>query len=151
MSLAGIQPEDQLTILSLVNLGVTMMQGIKKKPSKKGAGQPDATYDVSRYVTPMKRLLEDALTTGLPTSEYPFVRGTPDDGESKGKKAGGTVAVTGRRLIVFVLGGLTHSEIRGMHEVARALGREIILGTTDMLTPSSYLLGLKDLKKVDGF
>ena len=56
---AGIQPEDQLTILALVNLGVTMMQGTKRKASKKTAGQQDATYDVSRYVPPLKRLMEE--------------------------------------------------------------------------------------------
>jgi len=37
-----------------------------------------------------------------------------------------------------------------MHEVARATGREIIIGTTAMLTPQAYLLGLKQMKQLDG-
>ena len=55
----------------------------------------------------------------------------------------------GRRLIVFMLGGLSHSELRSMHEVAKATGREIIVGTTDMLTPQGFILALKEMKQLD--
>mmetsp|Transcript_61518 Transcript_61518/g.162860 ORF Transcript_61518/g.162860 Transcript_61518/m.162860 type:complete len:347 (-) Transcript_61518:42-1082(-) len=158
MQLAGIQPEDQLTILALVNLGVTMMQGTKKKPTKKSAGQADATYDVSRYVPPLKRIMEEAFTSGLPLAEFPFVRppsASPDDvhvdtKRSKAAAAAGTVPASGRRLIVFVLGGATHSEMRAMYEVAKASGREIMMGATAILSPSDYLVGLKQLKKMEG-
>lgn len=62
---SGVQPEDQLTILALVNLGVAMMQGTKKKvPIKKTGGQQDATYDVSRYIPTLKRMMEEILTSG---------------------------------------------------------------------------------------
>ena len=55
----------------------------------------------------------------------------------------------GRRLIVFVCGGLSYSELRAMHEVAAETGRDIIIGTTAMLTPKRFLLGLKNLKQLD--
>jgi len=161
MSLANIAPEDQMTILNLVNLGVTMMQGSKKKVPKKGSGQGEANYDVSRYVPPLKRIMEEAWTSGLNTLEFPFTRppsASPDDvhlteGTRKAKLAaanGANVTATGRRLIVFVLGGVTYSEARGMHEVAAALGRDMILGSTSMLTPQSYLASLKQMRKADG-
>ena len=42
-----------------------------------------------------------------------------------------------------------YSNLRSIHEVGRALGREIIVGTTAMLTPQAYLLGLKQMKGLD--
>ncbi|KAL1529052.1 hypothetical protein AB1Y20_000015 [Prymnesium parvum] len=151
MTLAGIQPEDQLTILALVNLGVAMMQASKRKPTtKKAAAQQDATYDVSRYVPPLKRMMEELFSPGLPVSELPFTRPPTDDAHrSKSAGAHGNAPASGRRLIIFVLGGVTHSEMRSMYEVAKSTGRDIVIGGTEILSPSSYLLGLKQLKKLE--
>jgi len=137
-----------------------MMQGTKKKPPKKGVSQGEATYDVSRYAPPLKRIMEDAWMSGLNTNDFPFTRSpsaSPDDvhlteNSRKAKTAaaaGANVAATGRRLIVFVLGGITYSEARSMHEVAATLGREMILGSTALLTPSGYLSALKQMRKAD--
>ena len=164
--IAGISPEDQVAILNLYYLTVTLLQGTGAKKGK-GAAKAKANdqgYDVSRYVPPLKRTVEDLLTSGLSTSEYPFVA-PPDallasarDDASKKKKGGGggasgggvaDVPATGRRLIVFVLGGLSYSELRAMHELARAQNREILIGTTAMLTPQTYLLALKEMKQLD--
>ena len=143
-----------MAILNLYYLNVTLLQGTGAKKGK-GAAKAKANdqgYDVSRYVPPLKRTVEDLLTSGLSTSEYPFVA-PPDallasarDDASKKKKGGGggasgggvaDVPATGRRLIVFVLGGLSYSELRAMHELARAQNREILIGTTAMLTPQT--------------
>ena len=70
-----------------------------------------------------------------------------DDDQHKGAIKG--EASTGRRTIVFVLGGLTYSELRSMHELSRSLGREIIVGSTDMLTPQGFILALKEMKQLD--
>ena len=164
LTLAGIAPEDQVAILNLFYLNVTLLQGTGQKRGGKGALKGKANeqgYDVSRYVTPLKRTLEELLTAGVSTSDYPFV--TPPDstvsgsggagkkGKAGGGAAGGSgdVAATGRRLIVFVLGGLCYSELRSMHELARQHNREIIVGTTAMLTPQAYILGLKQMKQLD--
>ena len=61
--------------------------------------------------------------------------------------AGDAAPATGRRLIVFVLGGMSYSELRGIHEVERTTGRDIIAGSTTMLTPQTFLLGLKQIKQ----
>jgi syntaxin-binding protein 1 len=163
--LAGISPEDQVAILNLFYLNVTLLQGTaKKRQASKRGGGGDQGYDVSRYVPPLKRYLEELLTSGLSAAEFPFV--TPpesmlsavagSDSARKGKGKGSTagsggdaVAAGGRRLLVFVLGGLSYSELRGVHEVGRALGREIIVGSTSMLTPQTYLLALKQMKQLD--
>ena len=70
-------------------------------------------------------------------------------GKSGKNGASAADAATGRRLIVFVLGVLCYSELRAMHEVSRATGRDIIVGTTSMLTPQTFLLALKEMKQLD--
>jgi len=145
-----------------------LLQGTKEKkkpPPKKGAAA-EATYDVSRYAPPLKRHAEEVLTTGLSIADFPFtatpeslVAAARDAAAAAAKKAKdkaaasvGAVEVpaTGKRLIVIVIGGLAYSELRALHEVGRALGREIIIGTTAMLTPQAYLLGLKQMKQLEG-
>ena len=36
-----------------------------------------------------------------------------------------------------------------MHEIARNLGREILVGTTDMLTPRDYIRALRKMKELE--
>jgi len=47
--------------------------------------------------------------------------------------------LTGPRLIVFVVGGVTYSEIRSAHEITRELKREVIIGGTSLLTPQTFV------------
>ena len=51
------------------------------------------------------------------------------------------------RVLLFVAGGATYSEMRAVHEVAAASGREVILGATSILTPTVYIDSLKGLSK----
>ena len=159
IQLAGISPEDQDAIINLFYLNVTLLQGTshkKRGAAKKGSGGAEG-YDVSRYTPPMKRLLEDALGPGLSTTDYPFV--APPEGSAagsarpKGKAGGGgageVAAVSGRRVIVFMLGGMSYSELRSVHEVERAFNREIIAGSTSMITPQTFLLALKKMKQLE--
>lgn len=144
--LADISPEDQVAILNLFYLQVTLLHGTSSR--KRGVAKRDRVagegYDVSRYVPPLKRQMEELLTSGLPSADFPFVEPpSQHKGAIKGE------ASTGRRTIVFVLGGLTYSELRSMHELSRSLGREIIVGSTDMLTPQGFILALKEMKQLD--
>ncbi|KAJ1963237.1 syntaxin binding protein 1 [Dipsacomyces acuminosporus] len=43
------------------------------------------------------------------------------------------------RIILFVIGGVTYSEVRAAGEIGRKYGREVLVGSTNMLTPVSYL------------
>lgn len=106
-------------------------------------------------------------------AELKSTRSAAGKGRAGRANDGSAVPLTGRCLIVFVLGGelvnrlqncpeprasppagirdagLTHAELRSMHEVARSTGRDIIAGSTAMVTPRTYLLGLRQLKKLD--
>lgn len=161
IQLADISPEDQDAIINLFYLGVTLLQGTnhKKRPTKKGAAGAEEGYDVSRYAPPLKRALDDLLGPGLSTADFPFVgqheaaAGGGKAAGAKGKAGGGAggdaVPHTGRRVIVFMLGGMSYSELRSVHEVAEGARREVISGATCMLTPKTYLLALKQLKQLE--
>lgn len=164
--LAGISPEDQVAILNLFYLNVTLLQGTSAKKraqvGKRACGEQG--YDVSRYVPPLKRTVEDLLSSGLSSAEFPFVappeallvatRDAQVSARAKGKantggSGGEATPASGRRLIVVVLGGLCYSELRSLHEAARAHGRDIIVGSTAMLTPREYLIALKEMKQLE--
>jgi syntaxin-binding protein 1 len=44
-----------------------------------------------------------------------------------------------QRIIVFIAGGATYSESRACYDVSKKWNRDVILGSTDMLTPTSFL------------
>ncbi|XP_026189916.1 syntaxin-binding protein 1 [Cyclospora cayetanensis] len=53
------------------------------------------------------------------------------------------------RLVVFVLGGILHSEMRCAYEVSNELNCEIFIGSTNILTPSQLLKQLKEQSKLE--
>lgn len=68
----------------------------------------------------------------------------PGGAESKeaqaAKKAGPTT-------IVFIIGGMTHSEMRAIYEVSKASSDcEVVIGSTHVITPNSFLGHLKKLR-----
>ena len=44
-----------------------------------------------------------------------------------------------KRIVTFVIGGVTRSELRVTHMLSSRLGRDITLGSTSMETPASFL------------
>lgn len=54
-----------------------------------------------------------------------------------------------RRLIIFIVGGATYSEMRLVHKLSQSLGREIILGSTSMVTPSTFLQHVHSLTEME--
>ncbi|KAI3423806.1 hypothetical protein D9Q98_009643 [Chlorella vulgaris] len=61
--------------------------------------------------------------------------GTPDKAES----------TKGRRLFVFIVGGLTYSEMRCAHRTSARLGRDVFLGGTSVETAPRFMRHVLDL------
>lgn len=58
---------------------------------------------------------------------------------------GGAGGAAGRKLLVFVIGGVTRSEMRAVHELSKRTGWEILLGSTAVLKPTSFLSQLRSI------
>jgi syntaxin-binding protein 1 len=51
----------------------------------------------------------------------------------------------GAKVVVFVAGGVTYSEMRSAYELTESAGREVIIGSSHLLTPHRYLESLAAL------
>jgi syntaxin-binding protein 1 len=62
-----------------------------------------------------------------------------------------TVGSGARRMVIFVIGGVTRSEMRVVHTMSKQLNRDIILANTAVLRPNAFLGMLHDMGRVDNF
>ena len=109
----------------------------------------DYTYEVSRYSPRVKGILQDSVSGVLDASAFSTVKGTyagssstpasakaaPISLRQKPSAAAQTSASTttgsvpSRSVVLFVIGGVTYSEIRSAYEIAEATKREVYIGT----------------------
>lgn len=52
-----------------------------------------------------------------------------------------------QRVIVFVAGGMTYSEIRTAYQLSEALGKDVVIGSTHVVTPESFIDDLSNLDR----
>eukprot|EP00293_Proteomonas_sulcata_P013799 CAMPEP_0184312110 /NCGR_PEP_ID=MMETSP1049-20130417/47161_1 /TAXON_ID=77928 /ORGANISM="Proteomonas sulcata, Strain CCMP704" /LENGTH=264 /DNA_ID=CAMNT_0026628013 /DNA_START=23 /DNA_END=817 /DNA_ORIENTATION=- len=132
---------------------------------KTGESKPrrdtDVSYDLSRYRPPLQWIMQDALENKLDATEFPCAGmsgPTPPQGppavkpkqkagwaDKGAKKEAEKDQKSGPRLIVFVAGGLCYSELRAAYELTKKFDREVIIGSTEILTPERYLKSLTSL------
>ena len=135
----------------------------------------DQTYDTARWTPVVKDVIEDAIADRLSPAHFTYLSANAENGAKPGmlSKAapkslrfggdqvkttgsalpngnGGQSSVKNSRLIVFLLGGVTFSEMRCAYEVSRAANSscEVIIGELirvkyvgDFLKCSSFFLG----------
>lgn len=157
--------------LKLLGLQVETEKKVKKKKSdrKKRAW----TYTVSRWVPVLKDILEDAADGTLSLSDYPCVRDKPNivaksraasaeepvtsarrGGWAKGRKdkdrGYGTSSelssneVEGR-IIVFIVGAISYSEMRVAYEVSKDRGWDVFIGSHAIMNPKEFLENMNKL------
>jgi syntaxin-binding protein 1 len=56
-----------------------------------------------------------------------------------------TVQFTGGRFISFIAGGVSYSETRVGYELMQQHSKEVIVGSTNVITPESYLVDVGSL------
>lgn len=133
----------------------------------------DATFANSRYVPPLKHILEQVVENTLSTDKFPSARANdipstssavasarrkPEGSARKGgatdrwqrsnqKEGNKDETYAGGRLIVFIVGGMSYAELRVTREVQAKAGKEVIAGSTIFSKPNDFL---DDLRRLTG-
>uniref|UniRef100_A0A3Q3R7G1 Syntaxin binding protein 3 n=1 Tax=Monopterus albus TaxID=43700 RepID=A0A3Q3R7G1_MONAL len=145
-------------ILNWKQLGVPIITGASsssRKPNRRDRSQVQ-TYNLSRWTPIIKDVMEDAVENKLDTKEWPHQSECPAawngsgavSARQKHKPSAQDERRTGSRLIIFIIGGISFSEMRCAYEVTQAVKScEVIVGSSHIFTPTSLLNDIKALGK----
>jgi len=146
----------------------------ERAPAEGEEGQ----WELSRFQPLLRDIVEDHAKGVLSTDDFPYVlpptqsagaaadsfgalsvrtTGSKAAGSSSwaGKKsgsvraAGKAAAPQGRRLVVFVIGGIARSEMRVAHTMSKTLQREVLIGSTSVDAPLGFIEKLQNLNTLD--
>ncbi|KAH8116520.1 Sec1-like protein [Phellopilus nigrolimitatus] len=159
-------------INSLAHMGVRITRGpadkdIRKKVKSRSTA--DEEYDLSRYKPVLHAVLDDHVAGKLDAGVFPYVKDSPLPASQttaratpppqttslrstrptwhKAPRPGAAPAGQVRqRLMVFVAGGMTYSEMRTAYMRTAPLNRDIIIGSTHACTPEGFMDDLKVLE-----
>ena len=160
---AGLGPLEKAALDALPMLEPWTAEKKSRRKSVPPLGGADS-MEFERYAPHLKQLLTQLLNDTLPVDLYPPI------GAKVSAKATVKTATAGRfgakkvvwddglqigdevlqlaspsRIFVFVIGGVTHSEMRVTYDLARSQQREIIIGGTSLLTPDGFIRNLGTL------
>lgn len=150
-------PEDKKQmILNLQIMGLQILQDPNKRRKNIPQNRRERdgqTYQLSRWTPYMKDIMEDVLEEKLDQRQFPFLSSRPLAGVGFGgssarptwhRSTGQPTTRSGPRLIIFVIGGVTYSEMRSAYEVTAANKKwEVIVGSDQILTPKFFLNNLE--------
>ncbi|XP_045125640.1 protein ROP-like isoform X1 [Portunus trituberculatus] len=155
---AQIPATEKDTINNMAHLGINVIVeggNRSRKPYQVQRKEriTEQTYQMSRWTPVIKDVMEDIIDNKLEEKHFPFLAGRS---AAMPKTAPTSVRYTGNwhkdkvknmpRLLVFVVGGITYSEMRSAYEVTKAVKNwEVVLGSTHILTPKDFLSDLRDL------
>ncbi|XP_025899620.1 syntaxin-binding protein 3 isoform X2 [Nothoprocta perdicaria] len=126
----------------------------------------EETYQLSRWTPVIKDIMEDAIEKKLDADEWPYCSQCPPTWNGSGvvrnllsyetfysarqkpKASYQDERRNSTKLIIFVIGGITYSEMRCAYEISQAnKSCEVIIGSTHILTAKRLLDEVKSLSK----
>ncbi|ETN62750.1 syntaxin binding protein-1,2,3 [Anopheles darlingi] len=150
-----IDQKEREMIHNLTHLGINVLTDDNHNTYTVPRKERENTYQ-SRWTPVIKDIMEDAIDNKLDERHFPFLGGrkmiaghAPTGSARFGnwQKEKATIKNL-PRLIVFVVGGCSYSEIRCAYEVTAAVKNwEVYIGSSHILTPKSFLTDLGSLKK----
>ena len=129
------------------------------KPTKHAA-TPEGEYADTRHVCLLKTYLEQLLTNALPTDKFPAMGPAPSMGsktEAKSVRKFGAASKFGKkdhlqfnggRFLVFIAGGVSFSELRVAYELMQKESKEVVIGSTHIQSPDSYMVDIGSLHTI---
>ncbi|XP_016886765.1 syntaxin-binding protein 3 isoform X2 [Cynoglossus semilaevis] len=153
-----VKIEDQREfILNWKELGVPIITSslFSRKPTRRERSQEER-YNLSRWTPVIKDVMEDVVENKLDTRDWPHQSESPAawngsgavSARQKHKASAQDERRTGSRFIIFVIGGISYSEMRTAYEVTNAVKScEVIIGSSHILTPNRLLDDIKALSK----
>ncbi|GBG62647.1 hypothetical protein CBR_g31666 [Chara braunii] len=150
--------------------------GMKKsrRPMRKDRQEDEGQWDLSKFSPLLQDVVEDLAKGELSKEEYPYVKepSVVDTSSSSGRAGGTSVRAPtwakkrgdkaegdggrgplsgprGRRIFVFIVGGMTPSELRTAHKLTSQLKREVVVGSTSVDNPHRFLQNMKLLSQLD--
>jgi len=158
---------EQDAVNALVYLGVKISKGPTDKDTKKFKQQKPITgeeYELSRFKPALKTVIEDQVADRLDSSVFPYAKDAPSTmplsprspppqtTSLRSQKPAwhrapktATVLDNRQRILVFVAGGVTYSEIREAYQLSNSIQKDIYIGSTHVITPRRLIDDLKVL------
>lgn len=160
---AQLGPKDQDMVRNLSYLGINVIaDGTKKKPYQVPRKEriTEQTYQMSRWTPVIKDIMEDCIEDKLDSRHFVFLAGRSQNATYHAptsaryghwhKDKTQTAVKNVPRLIVFIVGGMSYSEMRCAYEVTAAVKNwEVIIGSSHIITPEIFLNDLGSLSKED--
>jgi len=161
---AQIPPEEKCIITNMMHLGVNIIsdQVKSKSHNKPNKREREYQYKLSRWTPFLKDLLEDGIEDKLDQRHYPYLSGrAPGNcptaptsvryGQWHSRGQGNPAAQRSvPRLMIFVIGGLSFSEMRTCYEIQKTNTKwDLLVGSTHLCTPEGFLSDLRDLSSYD--
>ncbi|XP_025208751.1 protein ROP-like [Melanaphis sacchari] len=158
---AQLSPIDKQAIINLNLLGInSVVDGNRTKqyqiPRKERISEQ--TYEFSRWTPVIKDVVEDSIEDKLDIEHFPFLAGRATlsgyytlssaryEHWHKDKDKGEPLIRNVPRIIIFVVGGVSFSEMRCVYEVTSNVKNwEVIIGSSHILTPEDFIKNLSAL------